>query len=341
MTSTIIVDAMGGDHCPDAAVEASLSLFAEKKPVQIILVGKESEIMAAFPKNSKKSDNLDIVNADEVILMDESPSAVVRKKNRSSMHVSAELLKSGKGDAFFTVGNTGAAVAVCYFTVGLIEGISRPALSIIYPAMSHKKVVLLDLGATMDARAEHLYDFAVLGEAFSQCITGKDRPEISLLSVGEENIKGKSLVIDAAEKIKQDFNYHGFIEGNHLFKDPYADVIITDGFTGNIMLKVIEGLSETIYDLIKEKVAPHRKWFKISSYLFKHIFSNTFSRFNYTLYGSAILLGFNSLVGIGHGRSNTTAFKTGILTLSRYSDNNLFDAYKTKVRQRIDNKNRS
>jgi len=335
MYATVIVDAMGGDHFPAVPVEASIHACRENRLLRVILVGRERDIRNAIPNGLPLPRNIEIVHAPEYIAMDESPSAVVRKKSRSSLHVGLKLLADGKGDAFFTAGNTGATVAVAYFISGAIKGISRPALTVVFPALGQQKVVLLDLGATMEAKAETLFHFALLGEAFSHCITGMDKPCVKILSVGEEMTKGKPSVIEAAELVKNHLNYGGFIEGNQLFKNPEAEVVITDGFTGNVSLKVIEGLSETIYDLIRAKIAPHQYWMKMSGFFFKTFFGSAFQRFDYTRYGSALLLGINHLVGIGHGRSNVRAFKTGILTLARYTEEDLQSRFKIRLERRL------
>ncbi|HSA32381.1 MAG TPA: phosphate acyltransferase PlsX [bacterium] len=320
MYATIVVDAMGGDQGPVVPVTASLEVCRQNRLIHIILVGREPEIWQALPAGGSLPRNLEIVHAPDRIEMDDSPSAIVRKKSRSSFHVGMKLVAEKKGDAFFTVGNTGAAVAVAYFISGALPGISRPALAVVFPTLSQRKVVLLDLGATMEIKADTLLHFAVLGEAFSHCITGTATPRIKLLSVGEEQTKGRPVIIEAADRIGEKLNYGGFVEGNRLFKSPDADVVVTDGFTGNVSLKVIEGLSETIYDLFRAKLAPHHYWTKVPGFLFKALFGSTFQRFDYSRYGSAMLLGINHLVGIGHGRSNVGAFKSGILTLARYVD---------------------
>ncbi len=321
--AAVIVDAMGGDHAPAVPVAAALRVCREHRLLRVLLVGDERLIADAMPPGVTIPRNLEIVHAPEQILMDEPAAAAARLKQHSSMHVGMRLLVEGKGDAFFTVGNTGAAVAVSHFVSGPLPGIFRPALAVVFPTLKQEKLVLLDLGATADVKSETLFHFALLGQAFSHCITGLAEPRVKILSVGEEGTKGKTTVIKAAEWAAKSLNYRGFVEGNLLFKDPGADVVVTDGFTGNISLKVIEGLSETLYELIRAKIAPHRYWMKVSGLLFKALFGPAFQRFDYTRYGSAVLLGINHLVGIGHGRSNIAAFRTGILTLARYAEENL------------------
>ncbi len=329
--AAVIVDAMGGDHAPTVPVAAAIQVCREHRLLRVILVGDERSIHDAVPPRLSLPRNLEIVHAPDHISMDEPAAAAARVKTRSSMHVGMRLLVEGKGDAFFTIGNTGAAVAISHFVSGPLSGISRPALAIVFPTMKQEKLVLLDLGATTDVRSETLFQFALLGQAFSHCITGIAEPRVKILSVGEEGTKGKTTVIKAAEWAQRTLNYHGFVEGNLLFRDPGADVVVTDGFTGNISLKVIEGLSETLYELIRAKIAPHPYWMKVSGLFFKVMFGSAFQRFDYTRYGSAVLLGINHLVGIGHGRSNVAAFRTGILTLARYAEENLQKKFVRRV----------
>ncbi len=308
---------MGGDTSPEINVEAAHSICSSHKDINIILSGREKEIFSCLKSFGPIPQNLEIVNCDESISMEDSPAESFRSKPDSSIHKGISLLKEGKGDAFYSTGNTGAVVAASYFILGLIDGISRPALSILFPAHNGRKIVLLDLGATVDAKASHLKDFALMGSEFSKIATGKSNPEVSILSVGKEQIKGKSTVLRAAEKIAPIVNYAGFVEGNNLFDDPAFDVVVTDGFTGNILLKTLEGLSETLLTLIKEN---SRKsiWFRLYTFLFRHALTSQLSRFDYSLYGAGLLLGPKKLIGIGHGRSNVSAFKTGILSLHRY-----------------------
>ncbi len=333
MSSTVIVDAMGGDFSPAVSVEASIQFCNENKKSSIILVGNEKEIFQHLGKTVIPN-NLEIHHAPEVIFMDEKPSIAYRQKPKSSIHVGLELLKEGKGDAFFSTGNTGAVITTAYFALGLLPNITRPALSIMFPAQNGHKVVFLDLGATVDPKPEHLRDFAHMGEAFSCFVTEKRNPKVSILSVGQEEGKGNALVIETAKLIKDSVNYAGFIEGNHLLSNEDIDVVVTDGFTGNVTLKTIEGLTETIYSLLKARITPYSGWLKLHKILIKKFFASTFSRFDYSLYGSSVVLGVNKLVGIGHGRSNVTAFKTGIQTLSIYAENNFIDHFSKRVAEK-------
>ncbi|MBP5591494.1 phosphate acyltransferase PlsX [bacterium] len=321
MTSTVIVDAMGGDNAPVVPVFSSLEVCNENPDVKILLVGSENLIQDTLD-DAKIPENLEIIDAGESIEMGETPSLAFRNKGNSSVHVALDLLVQGKGDAFFSAGNTGAIVTAAYFKSGVIPNITRPALATSYPSVDKHKLIILDLGATLDPKAENLFDFGVLGEAYRFFMTGLEDSRISILNVGTEEKKGNKKLAEAAEMIKESIlNYNGFIESNILFSHPETDVVVTDAFTGNVALKTVEGLTETISQLIKAKIAPPQLA-KVQTFVFNKVFGEVFRNFQYNLYGTAFLLGINHFVGIGHGRSDKKAFKNAILRLKRYSERN-------------------
>ena len=321
MTSTVIVDAMGGDNAPVVPVFSSLEVCNENPDIKILLVGSEKVIRNCLGE-TKIPGNLEIIDAGESIDMGETPSLAFRNKGNSSVHVALDLLVGGKGDAFFSAGNTGAIVTAAYFKSGVIPNITRPALATSYPSVDRHKLIILDLGATIDPKSENLFDFGVLGEAYRFFMTGLEDSRISILNVGTEENKGNKKLAEAAEMIKKStLNYNGFIESNILFSHPETDVVVTDAFTGNVALKTVEGLTETISQLIKAKIAPPQLP-KIQTFLFNKIFGEVFRMFQYNLYGTAFLLGVNHFIGIGHGRSDKKAFKNAILRLKRYSERN-------------------
>lgn len=321
MTSTVIVDAMGGDNAPVVPVFSSLEVCNENQDIKILLVGSEKVIRACLG-DAKIPENLEIIDAGESIEMGETPSLAFRSKGNSSVHVALDLLVQGKGDAFFSAGNTGAIVTAAYFKSGVIPNITRPALATSYPSVDKHKLIILDLGATLDPKSENLFDFGVLGEAYRFFMTGLEDSRISILNVGTEEGKGSKKIAEAAEMIKNSpLNYNGFIESNILFSHPETDVVVTDAFTGNVALKTVEGLTETISQLIKARIAPPQLA-KVQTFLFNKIFGEVFRNFQYNLYGTAFLLGINHFVGIGHGRSDKKAFKNAILRLKRYSERN-------------------
>lgn len=321
MTSTVIVDAMGGDNAPVVPVFSSLEVCNENQDIKILLVGSEKVIRACLG-DAKIPENLEIIDAGESIEMGETPSLAFRSKGNSSIHIGMDLLVEGKGNAFFSAGNTGAIVTAAYFKSGVIPNITRPALATSYPSVDKHKLIILDLGATLDPKSENLFDFGVLGEAYRFFMTGLEDSKISILNVGTEEGKGSKKIAEAAEMIKNSpLNYNGFIESNILFSHPETDVVVTDAFTGNVALKTVEGLTETISQLIKARIAPPQLA-KVQTFLFNKIFGEVFRMFQYNLYGTAFLLGVNHFIGIGHGRSDKKAFKNAILRLKRYSERN-------------------
>ncbi|MGI6393722.1 MAG: phosphate acyltransferase PlsX [bacterium] len=329
MSSTIIVDAMGGDNPLDTAVDSSLEVCKENPSLNIILVGSEKKILNSI--DGKIPENLSVVNAENEIRMGDLPAKAYREKIDSSVHKGVDLLVNGKGDAFFSSGNTGATVAVSYFKSGVIEGISRPALATVYPSVDLKKLIILDLGATLEPKPANLFDFGVLGEAYRFCITGLENSRISILNVGQEETKGTKTILEAAEMFKNSsLNFTGFIEGDTLFTKPETDVVVTDAFTGNVTLKTVEGLSETIGALIKSKIAPPQ-FKKTRSFIFNKVFGEVFNQFQYNLYGAAILLGANHLIGVGHGKSDKKAFKNGVLRLHKFVERDFLKKLKERV----------
>ena len=321
---------MGGDNAPVVPVFSSLEVCNENPDIKILLVGSEKVIRncideADIPKN------LEIIDADESIEMGENPSLAFRNKGNSSIHVALDLLVEGKGNAFFSAGNTGAIVTAAYFKSGVIPNITRPALATSYPSVDKHKLIILDLGATLDPKPENLFDFGVLGEAYRFFMTGLEDSRISILNVGTEEGKGNKKIAEAAEMIKgSKLNYNGFIESNILFSHPETDVVVTDAFTGNIALKTVEGLAETISQLIKAKIAPPQLA-KLQTFVFNRVFGEVFRNFQYNLYGTAFLLGVNHFIGIGHGRSDKKAFKNAILRLKRYSERNFIKKITDRV----------
>ncbi len=312
---------MGGDNAPVVPVFSSLEVCNENPDIKVLLVGSEKVIRACLG-DAKIPENLEIIDAGESIEMGETPSLAFRSKGNSSIHIGMDLLVEGKGNAFFSAGNTGAIVTAAYFKSGVIPNITRPALATSYPSVDKHKLIILDLGATLDPKSENLFDFGVLGEAYRFFMTGLEDSKISILNVGTEEGKGNKKIAEAAEMIKNSpLNYNGFIESNILFSHPETDVVVTDAFTGNVALKTVEGLTETISQLIKARIAP-LQLAKVQTFVFNKVFGEVFRMFQYNLYGTAFLLGVNHFIGIGHGRSDKKAFKNAILRLKRYSERN-------------------
>ncbi len=319
MTPTIAVDAMGGDRGLSVTVPAVLEVCRESEDISVVLVGKEREIRSFLSKEKRLPSSLSIVNADDVVYDSDDPVAAYREKSDSSLHIGLELLKDRHADAFFTIGNTGAAVLAAHFICDYLPGVTRAPLATIFPTLAGTQLFLLDLGATLDRKPELLADFARLGSLFCHAVTGKSYPTVKLLNVGVEDEKGPLYLRKAAALMGKNVRFGGFIEGNHLFRYPNADVVVMDGFTGNILLKTMEGLAKTTAEMLEKHTGFGTRFFQRR--LVDRKMQTIMDRFNYAMYGTAVLLGFRQLIGIGHGRSQKDAVKSAIVTLAaRVSD---------------------
>ncbi len=289
------IDIMGGDFAPNATIEGSvlaLPQLAEK--VELVLIGDESLIKSELQKHNLSEDTFEIVHAPENIEMGEHPTKALVKKPNSSIAVGFHLLKKGKIDGFASAGNTGAMFVGGYMSVKPIPGILRPCISSVLPKLDGGVNVILDVGANADCKADVLYQFGILGSLFAEHVCGVSAPRVGLLNIGEEETKGNMLTIAAHELMSdsRDFNFCGNIESRHLFDDK-CDVIVCDGFSGNVILKQ----AESIYNLIEKR----------------NIKDDYFNRFNYENYGGTPILGLNKTVVIGHGISNKIAIKNMIV----------------------------
>ena len=289
------IDIMGGDFAPNATIEGSvlaLPQLAEK--VELVLIGDESLIKSELQKHNLSENTFEIVHAPENIEMGEHPTKALVKKPNSSIAVGFHLLKKGKIDGFASAGNTGAMFVGGYMSVKPIPGILRPCISSVLPKLDGGVNVILDVGANADCKADVLYQFGILGSLFAEHVCGVSAPRVGLLNIGEEETKGNMLTIAAHELMSdsRDFNFCGNIESRHLFDDK-CDVIVCDGFSGNVILKQ----AESIYNLIEKR----------------NIKDDYFNRFNYENYGGTPILGLNKTVVIGHGISNKIAIKNMIV----------------------------
>lgn len=289
------IDIMGGDYAPEATISGAVLAYNElPKEVRIVLIGDENIIRAGLAKHNSDANNYDIVNAPEVIAMGEHPTKAFSQKPNSSIAVGFHLLKEGKIDAFASNGNTGAMLVGCMFSVKTITGIIRPCITTLLPKENGGVGLILDVGINADCKPDMLYQFGVLGSILSEHVYGVKNPKVGLLNIGEEPEKG-NLVAQAAHELMKgtkDFNFVGNVEGRDVFNDK-ADVIVCDGFTGNIVLKQ----EEAFYELLQRR----------------GVKDEYFERFNYEIYGGTPVLGINSTVMIGHGISTDFAVKNMIV----------------------------
>src|SRR5215470_17124838 len=307
---TIAVDAMEGDHAPRPEVEGSV-LAAQEYGVRVTLVGQPDVIRAELARHSRPSVAIDIVPATEVITMEDHPAQAFRRKKDSSVHVGQRLVKNDQADAFVSAGNTGAVMTAAKFILGTLPSVDRAALAAPFPNAKGGVSVLLDVGANVDSKPEHLLQFAVMGEIYYRATFGSRRPRVGLLSVGEEEIKGNVLTREVYTLLKKSpVHFVGNVEGGDLFSGT-VDVIVCDGFVGNIALKICEGLAVSIFDSLKKSMKGSLLS-QVGAKLSQGAFKGLKKKIDYTEYGGAPLLGVRGVCVIGHGRSNANAVKNAI-----------------------------
>jgi len=309
MTARIVVDAMGGDNGPQEVVAGAL-MAAGGLGVDLTLVGDPRAIRREL-QGTTSIDRLRIVEASEVVGMDEHATDAIRNKPDSSMRVGLEIVKRGDADAFVTAGNTGAAMAGALLTIGRIKGIGRPALGTVFPTGSEGATIMLDVGANADCRPIHLVQFAHMGAAYMERMFNIDRPRVALLSIGEEDTKGSQLVVEVNEALRGGrLNFVGNIESNVLALG-LADVVVTDGFTGNVVIKTIEGVADVVFGEVR-KAVELTPWNRAAGLILMSELRKLKRRLDYTEYGGAQLLGVDGVTVIGHGRSNARAVFSAI-----------------------------
>ncbi|MCA9905259.1 MAG: phosphate acyltransferase PlsX [Anaerolineae bacterium] len=307
----IVVDAMGTDNCPAPDVEGAL-LAARDFSDPVILVGDETLIKQELAQHTTAGLPVEIVHAAEAVTMEDKPATVGKAKPNSSMHVGMNLVKSGQADAFVSMGNTGAALSIALLnTLRRIPGVKRPALTGILPFGQTGQTVLLDVGANADCRAEWLAQFALMGSIYTRLTLKIDKPRVALLSNGEEASKGTDMLREALELIKPlPIHFTGSIEPKDVLKGD-ADVVISDGFVGNIFIKTLEAGTSTLTEVIREELMA-TTLSKIGAALARPAFRRVRTRIDPFEIGGAPLLGINGVVIIGHGRSNANAIRNGV-----------------------------
>ncbi|MCL6451856.1 MAG: phosphate acyltransferase PlsX [Acetobacteraceae bacterium] len=310
----IVVDAMGGDLAPAAPVEGAL-LAARELGVGVILVGRPDQVREQLRRWGGPADGLppgsEVVEATDVVGPDEPPVQAVKHKPNSSLVVAMRLLKERRGQALVSAGNTGALMTAGLFILGRIAGVDRPALGSVFPTRSGRGCLLLDLGAVSDCKPRNLLEFGLMGSAYARYALGLERPRVALLNVGLEEVKGNELVRKAYALLKESgLNFIGNVEGRQVPEDA-ADVVVCDGFTGNILLKFTEGMASAIFGLIREAASRGARA-KLGGLLIRPALRRVKGRLDYAEYGGAPLLGLAGVVIKCHGSSGPKAIRNGI-----------------------------
>ncbi|EKU50436.1 phosphate acyltransferase PlsX [Staphylococcus massiliensis] len=321
---TIAVDMMGGDNAPDVVIDGVKQAVNEFKDIHIILFGDEH-------RYNFKHERVTFRHCTERITMEDEPVRAIKKKKDSSMVRMADAVRSGEADACISAGNTGALMSAGLFIVGRIKGISRPALVVTLPSVSGKGFVFLDVGANADTKPEHLLQYAQLGNIYAQKIRNIKQPDVALLNIGTEPKKGNALTREAYNLMNQqnDFKFYGNIEAKELMEDE-ADVIVTDGYTGNMILKNLEGSSKSVGKIIKQSLLKSVKN-KLAALVLKKDISNIGKQLDYTEYGGSVLLGLNGIVVKAHGSSNAKAIFSAIRQAKVASEQEIVKTMKETV----------
>jgi glycerol-3-phosphate acyltransferase PlsX len=314
----IVVDAMGSDNSPRSEVDGAIAA-AKAYGVHVILAGNESLLGPMLKERSAEGLPLEIRHAAQAIAMDEKPAAVLRRKRDSSIHVAAALVRDGIASGLVSAGNTGAVMAISKMLVGVVPGVDRPALATVVPTLSGR-AVLLDVGANVTCKPHHLVQFALMGHLFSKQIVGVPSPRVGLMSVGEEESKGTDLTKGVHKSLKElNLNFIGNVEGRDIYNGR-ADVIVCDGFTGNVALKTSEGLVEAMLQLMKEELSRNLRA-KLGALLSMDSFRRLKKRLDYSEYGGAPLIGLRGVCIICHGRSSANAIKNAIRVAKEFAEN--------------------
>jgi glycerol-3-phosphate acyltransferase PlsX len=320
----IALDAMGGDHAPSVTVEGAVETIKEFDDLEIILFGDESLIKKELKGKQYPLDRIQISHTSQIVGMHESPVAALRKKRDSSIRRAIDAVKNKEADAVISAGNSGVVMASALFALGTSMGVDRPAIAAIMPTFKGL-FVLIDVGANVDCKPENLLQFALMGSSYCRIILGKEEPRVALLSIGEEDTKGNELTREAFKMLKEaNLNFIGNIEGKDIFWGD-ADVVVCDGFIGNIVLKTSEGLAEVIIKMLKREIAGLAAG-RIGYLFMKPALRNFRKRTDYAEYGGAPLLGINGTCIISHGRSTSRAIRNAIRVAVEFSKNRVHES---------------
>jgi len=326
----VAIDAMGGDAAPEVVIRGALDFLKENNDLCLVLVGKEKEIKKEFKKNRiDLPKNLEIMNAHEFVRMREHFFSYWKKREETSIKKALDLVKENKVQAMVSAGNTGAIMAMSKTVLGTLSPIDRPALALMIPTLNGYSL-LLDAGANVDSKPRNMVQYALMGKVFLESVMGITNPRIGLMSIGEEEVKGNELTKTTYQLLKSmDINFVGNVEGRDVFMGA-ADLIVTDGFTGNITLKVTEGVVDVMLSLIKREIMSSLLA-RFGFFLLNRSLKRIKKKMDYAEYGGALLLGVNGIVIIGHGSSNVKAIRNAIQMSKRFIKENVLGKISEEV----------
>ena len=328
----IAIDAMGGDFGPYPIIEGTVLALKERKDFKAIVVGKKETILPRIPKRFLQ--RVEIVDTDDVIAMEEQATEALKRKE-SSIYQAVELVRNKKADGVVSAGHSGATMSLATLRMGRLKNVSRPAIATLMPTYKNKKTLVLDVGANVDCKPEHLFEFGVMGEAYAKAIMKIDTPKVGLLSNGEEDTKGNELTKATFKLLQKLPTFTGNVEGNNIF-DGSIDVVVCDGFTGNILLKTSEGVADAISKLMKKNI----KKSPISmagALMMKKVFRALKKEIDYSEYGGAPLIGVRGCAIVSHGKSTPKAIKNAIFQAINYINSDI-NSYIEKRLEEVNNK---
>jgi len=329
----VALDAMGGDYAPAVTIEGAIDTINDFEDVEIVLVGDETVIARELDGKRFLSQRISIKHSSQVVAMDESPTVAIRKKKDSSIRRGIELVKSGEADAFVSAGHSGVVMATALLVLRASDFVDRPAIATIMPTLK-SPLILIDAGANLYCKPNNLLQFALMGSTYCKMILGRPEPRVALVSTGEEDTKGNELIKETFKLLKEaDIHFIGNVDGKDIFTGEY-DVIVCDGFTGNVILKTSEGLADILIKMLKREVANLTAG-RIGYLLLKPALRNFKKKTDYDEYGGAPLLGINGTCIISHGRSTSKAIKNALRVASDFAENKVYETISAAIERDI------
>ncbi len=326
----VALDAMGGDYAPEVNIEGALETVSSTNDIDIILVGQENTLTKELESRSYLSHRISIKPASQVVAMDEPTGIAIRRKKDSSIRKGIELVKNGEADAFVSAGHSGVVIGTALLLLGTAKEVDRPAIATIMPTLN-KPFVLIDAGANIHCKPRNLLQFALMGSTYCKTVLSRSNPKVALVSTGEEDIKGNELTKETFKLLKEaDINFVGNIDGKDIFTGNY-DVIVCDGFTGNVILKTSEGLADAIMKMLKREVA-NLTTGRIGYLLIKPALRNFKKKTDYDEYGGAPLLGINGTCIISHGRSTSKAIRNALKVASELAQKKMYKIISSTIK---------